>query len=99
MRLLVIALLTLLALVFPTTAHADHNDDVHLTAHVGASFALDTFFYGFNKKALHMDNTSAKVFAGFTTVLVGALYKASENASGHDMIRATGQNPGKAAFR
>ena len=55
-----------------------HEDFVHLTAHMGASYAINTFMYGFSRKALHFDRTDALIFSAFTTLFVGAMWKVME---------------------
>jgi hypothetical protein len=65
---------------------------LHFTAHFGASYAIDTFAQGFNQKAFKMNNLDSETFAAFTTLFIGAVYEAQENASGHDMLKALGYN-------
>src|SRR5437016_5711297 len=75
-------------------AHADftHDDFVHLAAHTGSSFALQTAFYGLNKKILKMNPTVSEVVAFIETMTVGYIYKFSENAGEDDTFRAMSEN-------
>lgn len=60
---------------------AAHEDQVHLAAHLGVSYAINTLVYGACTKAGGMSRTSGLIFAAMTTLAVGALYKMSESAS------------------
>ena len=63
-------------------AHAfTHEDLVHLSAHSGTSFALQTVFYGVNSKWLGINKPSSEVLAMAETLAIGFLYKQSESAS------------------
>lgn len=73
----IIALLLLISL--PAQAAVDRDELMHFTAHAGASFALQTGFYGVNKKWLGMDPVPAEMLAAVFTLGVGLAYKSSEN--------------------
>jgi hypothetical protein len=60
-------------------ALADSEQEVHLAAHVGTSFALQTVFYGINEKALEMPKANVQALAFIETMAVGLTYKASES--------------------
>ena len=51
---------------------------LHLTAHVGASYAINTVFYGVSTKALGMNKTAAFIVSAAATLAVGTLYKVGE---------------------
>jgi hypothetical protein len=75
--------LPILLLFIAATAIADdvsHDDLVHFTAHAGSSFALQTIFYGFNKKALKENTIKSEGLALLETLAIGLIYKASEHA-------------------
>lgn len=69
-----------------------HEDEVHLAAHVGTSFALQTMFYGFNSRVLKMNKPWSIGVAAVETLAVGFLYKLSENADAASTRRAMFQN-------
>jgi hypothetical protein len=57
-------------------AHAMTQDDLmHMSAHTGVSFALQTGFYGINSRWLGMDNEAAQVVGFLETMAVGWVYK------------------------
>jgi len=73
-----------LLLLFSQPALADgHDDFVHLTAHAGASFALQTIFYGVNSRAFSLSPPLAEGIALLETLAVGLLYKGSEGDAGN----------------
>ena len=86
MRLL--ALLMLLS----SPARADHDAFVHLTAHVGASYTLQTVFYGINNKIQKFGRVDSEALALLSTMAIGYAYKMSEHAPSKDVRRAMGQN-------
>jgi hypothetical protein len=62
-------------------------------AHLGISYALNTAFYGFNKKALKMDTKNALLFSAFTTLALGftkemmdAVERGDERFDSHDFF-------------
>lgn len=57
---------TLLILLSALTGRAE-TDKV---AHFGVSYALQTWTYGFSKKALRLTKGEALIFAAFTTVVI-----------------------------
>lgn len=61
-KLLIIALL-----LGALTSQAAETDKV---AHFGVSYALQTWMYGFSKKAFRLKKTDAMIFATFTTLIV-----------------------------
>jgi hypothetical protein len=72
--------LTSLLLLLSVTSHAFTNEDlVHLTAHTGASYMLQTTFYGLNSKVLKQNFWTSEGLAMAETLAVGLLYKAVEN--------------------
>jgi hypothetical protein len=93
MRYLLLIVFIAFLLCLCQAAKADDEASLHLAAHLGVSYALDTALVGFNAKAFRMEPLQAEVFAGVTTLFIGVLYKAAEvNASTGDTIRATSQN-------
>lgn len=78
-------LLTIVLLAVVLIAHlsfgqglTDHEDFVHLTAHVGASYAINTFSYGLWSRAFKCSRTDAVILAAVTTFMIGAIYKGVE---------------------
>ena len=57
------------------------QDSVHFAAHVGASYAINTFTYGLARKGFHFEKTDSLIFAAFTTLVVGAMWKVLESNS------------------
>lgn len=96
MVLILMLVFILEGILFSTYAKAESASseaELHLAAHLGVSYALDTILVGFNTKALRMqDKVDAETFAAFTTLFIGLVYKMQQNASGPDMIRASWQN-------
>lgn len=86
------ALLSIIFLASASPALADHEDLVHLTAHVGASYALQTVFYGFNNKVLKINKLDSEGLAFLSTMAIGYLYKLSENASSQSVAVAMSEN-------
>ena len=85
-----LAMLTCILTLAPAKVRALETDKA---AHLGVSYALNTAFYGFNKKALHMDRTNALVFAAFYTLALGftkemmdAVERGDERFNGQDML-------------
>lgn len=75
MRKLLIALI----LFLPVTSFAVTRDDLmHFTAHTGASFTLQTVFYGVNSKWLGLPKPVAEGLALVETLAVGFIYKKTE---------------------
>ena len=64
----------LLALLLSSMAYGDPETDLHATAHIGASFALQTVFYGVNKE-LGLSKPRAEALAYAETMLIGFVYK------------------------
>ena len=86
MRLLTIALI-LAGLSTPAKADTDS------ATHFGVSYALQTTFYGFNRRALRLERVPALGFAAFTTLAIGftkeyldALERGDERIDGRDML-------------
>lgn len=92
--LLWVYLLLGLVVVREACAVDGHTALVHLTAHTGASYALQTVFYGVNTRALKLSAGEAEALALVETLAIGLLYKAveSESSTGDDVLRATTQN-------
>lgn len=78
---LLIVLLALAILLPARTAKADHEDDVHAIAHIGASFTIELITYGISHKALKLSRPASLIVATATTLLVGFAYKYSETHS------------------
>ena len=73
----------LVTLVLFSSANArafTHEDEVHLAAHMGMSYALDTFFYGFNTRVLNLNKTNGEILAAVESLGIGFLYKYGEDA-------------------
>lgn len=81
-----------LLMLLPSLAYADHEDTVHLAAHVGLSYTLQTVFYGFNSKVLHLAPLQAEGLALLETLSIGLTYKLMEGASDTDINTAMGRN-------
>lgn len=96
MKKLLLALMLLVSASFvskPAMAlDISHDDVIHLTAHAGASFLLQTGFYGFNKEVFKMGKVESEVLAFASTMAIGYLYKFSENAPASDVARAMSEN-------
>lgn len=56
-----VKLIILLLLCISLTSRADDK-----AAHFGAAYALQTFGYGFSKKALRLNHTDALIFSAFS---------------------------------
>lgn len=68
------------SLVFSTNCKA--NDELlHIAAHVGSSYILQTVFYGINTEALKMNKPTAEALALIETLAIGLAYKLNEPAS------------------
>lgn len=80
-----------LAALMPTPTYGDEAQ-THLVAHLGVSFAIDAVGVDFSQRALRMTPLQAETFSAFSTIFIGLIYKASEDASGADTLRATWQN-------
>lgn len=85
-------LVTLLLLFCSQAYGSTHDDFVHLTAHVGASYTLQTIFYGIGSRGLGMTTLGAESFALASTMAIGFAYKLTENAPASDVARAMAQN-------
>jgi len=70
----------------------NHEAFVHATAHIGASFALQTVFYGMSKEFLGYSFIGNESLALVETLLVGFAYKASENAPFAETATSMTQN-------
>ncbi len=68
MKHLSIILLLLIALCMPAKA----NDKM---AHLGISYATNTFFYGFYHKAFQLKTHEAIIMSTMTTLLLGATWE------------------------
>lgn len=68
----------LILLLLCSQASANENDMLHLTAHVGSSYVINTICYGISTKALGMNKTAAFIVSAAATLAVGALYKFGE---------------------
>lgn len=88
------ALIAIILLASMAAAHAgdSHEALVHLTAHAGASFALQTAFYGANSRWLEMSSPSAQGLAFLETMAIGFAYKLSENADSASTTTAMAEN-------
>lgn len=72
--------ITVLVLLTPFNALAlTQEDSLHLVAHVGGSFVLQTGFYGINSRWLGMDPAPAEFLAFMETFSVGLAYKAAQH--------------------
>lgn len=91
MKTLVVMLTIALALVC-ARIKADDSETVHATAHIGASYALNTFLYGFNKRALTLSGGDAIIFSSFETFLIGMSYEWLTLNSTLHINKALGQN-------
>ncbi len=87
-------LLLLVILLSSLSVRADEHDDfVHFTAHAGASFAINTAVYAFNKRALGLERTDNLIFSAVSTLMVGTVYKLLErSASDQSILNSTLQN-------
>jgi hypothetical protein len=82
-----------LFLLLNTPAYALSNDELlHLSAHVGASYLLQTSFYGVNNRWLKLNKVDSEVLALATTLAIGLAYKLSEGANADSTSRAMKQN-------
>lgn len=64
-----------LFIVSPKAQADQHQALVHGTAHIGASYTLQTVFYGFNSRVLEMSKPRAQLTSLVATLLVGYAYK------------------------
>jgi len=67
----------LILLMLCSQAKANENDILHLTAHVGASYIINTIVYGVSTK-MGMSKSAAFIVSAAATLAVGALYKFGE---------------------
>lgn len=67
----------LISCVFITTAKAEDNV-IHLSEHIGASYAITMLGYGMYRSAFGMPKTTAFIFASLLSGLVGLSYKYME---------------------
>jgi len=82
-----------LLLLFNQSAHAfTHEDEVHLAAHTGASYALQTVFYGFNNRVLKFNKPISEAVAAIETLGIGFLYKFGETADASSTEKAMLEN-------
>lgn len=87
MKLFIIMSLLLTSLV---SADPEHEQHVHDVAHIGASYMVNTVFYGVYAKGFGMPQGIAIGFSVGATVLTGLTYLYMTNASdghiGHSML-------------
>lgn len=69
-----------------------HEDLVHATAHIGASYAIQTVLYGVNFQGLGLDKTQSEGLALVEALMIGLAYKALEGAGTEDTLRALGED-------
>lgn len=62
----------------PPAFALDDEANVHFMAHAGTSFALETMFYGINKKEFGMSRGESLGLAFAETMALGLLYKVAE---------------------
>jgi len=80
-------------LLLSNVAHgASHDEVVHLAAHVGASYTLQTVFYGIGSRGLGLTMLGSEGFALAATSAIGLAYKLTENAPANDVARSVAQN-------
>lgn len=84
-------LLIILSL-FTLQAKADDSSLVHLTAHFGASFAINYIVYGITEKGLGLSQHDSLIIATTTTLAIGLAYKLLEFASIASTSKAMLQN-------
>lgn len=77
-------LLMIAALCAGLTARAETDK----LAHFGVSYALQTWTYGFSKKALRLTKTEAMIFSVFTSLIVttAAEYTYGNRFDGRDIL-------------
>jgi hypothetical protein len=84
--------LLLLICLFSFTAKADDTAEVHLLAHAGASYAINTFIYGACEKGLGLPKNDSLIISTSTTLAIGLVYKMLEFASVKSTARAFVEN-------
>lgn len=57
------------------------QDDVHLAAHIGMSYAINTFTYGIATRAFRFERNDALVFSAASTLIIGAMWKLLESGA------------------
>lgn len=89
-----IALVAAMITLAPGKAKAEdgHEQLVHFTAHFGASYALQTTFYGFNRRVLKMSKPAATGVAALETLAIGLAYKLATNAPAESTATSMAQN-------
>lgn len=60
-------------------AEADEQG-MHNSAHLGVSYAINTFAYGISTRAFHFDRTDALIFSAVITLVGGMAYKVLADA-------------------
>jgi len=80
-------LLVIAALCAGLTAQAETDK----AAHFGVSYALQTWGYGFSKKALRLSKTEAIIFSVFTSLIVTTAveYMPGNRFDGRDILANT----------
>lgn len=63
-------------------AMAESDDQAHVAAHLGVSYALNTFTYGFATRALHFNRRDALIFSAVSTLMIGAMWEVVEAGPG-----------------
>ena len=59
------------ALIAPQLAFSETDSSINTTAHISTSFALQTVFYGFNEKVLHLSKLDSELIALMETLAIG----------------------------
>lgn len=80
------------ALLFPTTAKGERDVSgfdllaPDKAAHMGVSYAIYTFNYGFYHKAFQMPKLQSHIFAAANTLFVGLVWEMMGNMDANDML-------------
>lgn len=84
-NLILVLVAALIMSIWASPARAEQGlsdqDEVHLAAHIGASYAINTFTYGIATRAFHFERNDALIFSAASTLIIGAMWKILESGA------------------
>jgi hypothetical protein len=77
-----LAFILFVALVLSTNSRAEdaHTELMHITAHAGAGFVINTISYGVYSKGLGLNKTTSTILSIATALTANGVYKRIEGA-------------------